>query len=295
MDLQHIAGNTYYINYPSIVGVYILADNSCILIDSGASPNFGNNVLKIIKKSGLEVYGIINTHFHGDHTGGNAAIQAQTNCFIYASPLDKVVIENPIFSPFSVYSAYPLEALKNKLVMANSSIVTHEIKTDTLTIKEQNFKIMDLGGHTMGQIGIITPDEVLFSGDAIISQRNLEKFPFLYMADLGSHIQSLEKLDQSDYPYVVLSHDGLVSEWRRELIADKNQIALIINIIINSLDVPKSREDIQQLIINQLDLPINTSQYFLISASISAYISYLCQQKRIKHVIEDKQVKFIRC
>ena len=41
MKLHHVAGNTYYISYPSIVGVYKFDDDSCLLVDSGASSSFG--------------------------------------------------------------------------------------------------------------------------------------------------------------------------------------------------------------------------------------------------------------
>lgn len=292
MNLHHIAGNTYYISFPSIVGVYIFADQSCLLIDSGASDAFGSKTIKLLNNQGLKVHGILNTHFHGDHTGGNALIQEETNCLVYASMLDKAIIEHPIYSPFSVYSAYPLEALKNKLVMARACNVTHEVNPPNVTINNEDFKIIDLGGHTMGQIGIVTPDEVFFTGDAIISERNLAKFPFLYMADLESHLQTIERLKKTNYPYVVASHDGVLSEWRKALMANEKQIEIIKDVIMEGLNKPRTKEAIVQIVVDELDLSINTSQYYLISASISAYISYLHKHKLIRHTIIEKQVKF---
>ncbi len=292
MNLHHIIGNTYYISFPSIVGVYIFTDQSCLLIDSGASDAFGSKTLKILNAQGLKVYGILNTHFHGDHTGGNALIQEETNCLVYASSLDKAMIEYPIYSPFSVFSAYPIEPLKNKLVMAQGCKVTHEIKPPSVTINNEDFKVIDLGGHTMGQVGVVTPDEVFFTGDAIISERNLAKFPFLYMADLDSHLHTIERLKASNYPYVAASHDGVLPEWREALVTNEKQIKKIKNIIMTGLNNPLTKEAIMQIVVNELDLPINTSQYFLISASVAAYISYLHSHKLIKHIIEEKQVKF---
>lgn len=294
MKLQHVAGNTYYINYPSAVGVYIFDDDSCLLIDSGASPSFGTKTLKILDQMGLSVYGLINTHFHGDHSGGNGVIQEETNCKLYASPVDKLFIENPLLSPFSVYSAYPLETLKNKFVMNPYSRVTDVVEDGEILINNREFKIIELNGHTMGQIGIVTPDEVFFTGDAIISKHNLTKFPFLYMADLESHLNTIEKLKNTDYPYVVVSHDGLLEDWREALVENVKCIETIIDIILKNTDVPKSREAIIQAVIDNLDLPINTTQYFLISASVCAYISYLHSQKMLKSLIEEKQVRFYR-
>lgn len=293
MDLHHVTGNTYFINYPSVVGVYVFDDNSCLLIDSGASASFGLKTIKILEKQGLKIGGIINTHFHGDHTGGNKAIQDYCDCPIYASPIDKIFIENPILSPFSIYSAYPLEPLKNKLVMSAPSKVSYEVTGNSVNIHEQEFNIIELSGHTMGQIGIVTPDEVFFAGDAVISHRNLVKFPFLYMGDLDSYLKSLEKLKGVEFPYKILSHDGLfMDDWQQTLAANEQQIQTIINVILAKLSSFQSREQVIQEVINQLDLPINTSQYFLISASISAYLSFLHSKKLIKIIVEDKQIRF---
>ena len=64
-------------------------------------------------------------------------------------------IENPILSPFSIYSTYPLEPLKNKFIMNPYSKVTDVITGDRILINGQEFRIIELSGHTMGQIGIL--------------------------------------------------------------------------------------------------------------------------------------------
>ncbi len=293
MRLHHIVGNTFYINYPSIVGVYKFTDNSCLLIDSGASRAFGLRTMKILAKHGLKVDSIINTHFHGDHSGGNQVIQEETKCHIYASKIDKVFLENPILCPYGIYSAYPIKPLQNKFLMQKACLVNHTIEEDTIRVNQETFQIVNLSGHTLGQIGIITPDKVLFAGDAIISQGYLRKFPFLYMANLDYQLATIERLRDIACPYKVVSHGGLIDNWSETIAANEEQIQITINIILDFIKEAKSREAIYQEVIDRLDLPINTSQYFLISASISAFLSYLHTNKIIKIVIEDKQVKFI--
>ncbi len=294
MRLYHVTGNTYYVNYPSIVGVYKFENNnSCLLIDSGASSNFGIRTLKTLASRGLKVAGIINTHFHGDHSGGNQVIQNETNCAIYASKQDKVFLENPILSPYGIYSAYPFKHLQNKFLMPEASRVTHTIESGINEINQEKFEMLDLSGHTLGQLGIVTPDQVFFLGDALISRRNLEKFPFLYIANLDYHLDTIARIKNTDYPYVVLSHGGLLENWREMLVENEAQIEKILNIILDFLSEAKSRESIYQEVIEKLDLPINTSQYFLISASISAFLTHLHNRKLISSIVVDKQVKFI--
>lgn len=293
MRLKQVTERTYYIDFPSLVGVYRLNDNDCVLIDSGASKAFGKRAMKILAQEGLKVHSLINTHFHGDHSGGNQVIQEATNCNIYATMLEKVFLENPILSPYGIYSAYPIAPLKNKFLMSEPSTVTEVIDDDRLVIMSEEFKIINLAGHTLGQIGIITPDEVLFVGDAIISDKNIEKFSFLYTANLAYHLDSLEKLRGTNYPSVVLSHGGLIEDWQGAISLNEEQIKVIINIILGFVKEAKSREEICDEVIKKLDLPINTSQYFLISASVSAYLTYLCEKNLIKSVVAERKVSFI--
>ncbi|NLJ71629.1 MAG: MBL fold metallo-hydrolase [Syntrophomonadaceae bacterium] len=293
MRLKQITDRSYYIDFPSLVGVYRLNDSDCLLIDSGASKAFGKRAMKILAERGLKVHSIINTHFHGDHSGGNQAIQKASNCDIYASKLEKVFLENPILSPYGIYSAYPIAPLKNKFLMCEPSLVTEVIEGDTITIMDEEFKIINLAGHTLGQIGVITPDGVLFVGDAIISDKNIEKFPFLYIANLAYHLETLEKLRETNYPAVVLSHGGLIKDWRGAISLNEEQIKVIINIILGFVKEAKSREEICDEVIKKLDLPINTSQYFLISASVSAYLTYLCEENLISSIVAEHKVSFV--
>ena len=70
MRLENICGQTYAINYPSAVGIYVLPNRECILIDSGASQAYAARTLKIIEQQSWKLIAIINTHSHGDHSGG---------------------------------------------------------------------------------------------------------------------------------------------------------------------------------------------------------------------------------
>lgn len=83
---------------------------------------------------------IFNTHWHPDHTGGNQALKTQFGCQIWGpqevtrnAPLDKVIAPG-----------------------------------DTVTLGNSRFEVMDLRGHTAGQIGYINRTEIIaFVGDAL--------------------------------------------------------------------------------------------------------------------------------
>jgi hydroxyacylglutathione hydrolase len=85
---------------------------------------------------------IMNTHWHPDHAGGNARIQAETGCQIVGpqevtriAPLDRPVVEG-----------------------------------DTVELGRTRFQVIDTGGHTLGHITYFdAEDGVAFVGDTLFA------------------------------------------------------------------------------------------------------------------------------
>jgi hydroxyacylglutathione hydrolase len=70
-----------------IVQIPVLTDNYVYLARAGAAvfvvdPAVSEPILAAAEARGWRITHILNTHWHPDHVGGNAAIQAATGCFI---------------------------------------------------------------------------------------------------------------------------------------------------------------------------------------------------------------------
>ncbi len=293
MGLVHIAGSTYYVDSPSITGVYVFPDRSCLLVDTGSGNEYATLTLELLRENGLTVHGIFNTHAHPDHCGGNRIIQEQSSCPTYTSPLEAAFIQHPILVPYSFYSALPPRTLiNNRYLMAPPSCVTDTVEMGRININSVSFQIIDLGGHTLGQVGIVTPDGVAFLGDSLIDPSIMKQFRFHYLADVRRELETLDFLENANFNYAILSHGGLVGDLAVTVTRNRELFQRIMDFVLTVAHCSRSREEIVARVVERFDLPLNRTQYYLILATVSAFLSYLCNCGYLREFIENGVLKF---
>ncbi|HNX27883.1 MAG TPA: MBL fold metallo-hydrolase [Syntrophomonadaceae bacterium] len=291
MQLNHISGQTYVINGSTQIGAYYFADQTCLLIDSGPAKEAGQ-VRQIIEEQGGRVSAIINTHSHADHCGGNREIQLYHKSLVYASELSAPLIQHPILQAVALFSASPPQILHNKYIMPPASKVDFVISPGPLTINGEIFRIIALEGHAIGHIGIETPDEVLFAGDSLLPLSALEEFPFLYLYDAASQMETLDFLKRKKHRKLYLSHGGHYDNLDKIIEANQATLENILQLITVFAADARTREEIAAFLIKELRLPFNQSQYYLLQSSISACLSYLSSTKSIRSFAADNVIKF---
>jgi hydroxyacylglutathione hydrolase len=99
-------------------------------------------ILAELKDAGWGLDFIFNTHWHADHAGGNAEIQAATGCVIVG--------------PGEVTRIAPLDRKVGG--------------GDTVELGETRFAVIETGGHTLGHIAYFDDaDNVAFVGDTLFA------------------------------------------------------------------------------------------------------------------------------
>lgn len=293
MELNKINRNTFYIDNSTNIGVYTFKNKNCLLIDTGINNGQARRAEKVLSENGLHPKYIINTHNHLDHCGGNIYLQTNyTGIEVYASEKERIYIENPEIRDIILFNAYPIKDLGTS---KKTYKVDFSLNYGINKIGDEKFDIIGLPGHSVEQIGIITPDKVCFLGDSIFSKRTIGKYSLPYLFNIEDSIKTLNNLKDIDADYFLISHsDGAMN--KDELLdlvkLNLSNIEKNINMIIELLAEPQTKESLLQNIVILNDLPLNFSQYYIYFSSISAFISYLRGINKIEYSIENGNVYY---
>lgn len=128
----------------------VLSDNYVYLAhcpETGATgvvdPAVVEPVLAAAEEKGWEISHILNTHHHGDHTGGNLEIKARTGCTIVGPRADRDRIPG---------------------------IEVEVGEGDALQLGNATARVFDVPGHTRGHIAFwFEGSDVLFCGDTLFA------------------------------------------------------------------------------------------------------------------------------
>lgn len=285
MELIQVGKRTYYIKNPTNIGVYQISDTEVYLIDTGNDKEAGKKILKLIQGEGWTVRGIISTHSHADHIGGNQVIQNRTGCPVYAYGMETCVTAFPLLEPSLLYGGYPFKPLRNKFLMAKASAVT--AMDNHLPEGLTDFS---LPGHYLDMIGIKTDDEVYFLADALFSAETIGKYHVFFLYDVQGYLDTLDKLAQLQGQWFIPSHceatpdiSGLIDRNRRQILAIAENIVVLCH-------EPITWEDILKHVFDDYDLTMDPSQYVLVGSTIRSYLAYLHDAGRLSFTFQDNRM-----
>ncbi len=267
-DLIQIGEGTYYLENPSRIGIYTPDGKTAYAIDTGNSETSAKKLLKAVESLGLTLTAIFNTHSHADHTGGNALCQKRTGCKIYAPGTEMYFTNTPTLEPVYLFGGYAPKKLLHSFFTAAPS----DAEAVNADILPDGLEIIPLPGHSFDHAGYKTRDGIVFLGDALVSEKTIEKYGITFSYDITASLASLDKIKTLDGSLFVPSH----SEPTREIIplADRNTEAInnVIAFILDNLKEPKSFDMFMRDAFAHFGIEINDAQFALLGFTLRSYL-----------------------
>lgn len=295
MTIVNLTDQVMVFKGPTNMGIIKAAADTAVIIDTGLDESIARKLLREVEMEGLQIKAIINTHSHADHIGGNSFLVARTGATVYASEVETPFVENPLLEPAMLAGgAAPWKELRGKFLMAKPSKVSEKLTSGSVSINGITLEIIPLPGHSLGHIGVLC-DNVLFTGDAYISSKTLEKHGIPYNIDITSYLSSLAKLQELKCSWFVPAHAEPAQDITDLLEKNRSTVLRQIQLIEGWLKEPQTAEEVLVKLCSHLGaVAANTGLYYLYRSTVLAYLSYLYENNVIQTTLEDNRLLWFK-
>ena len=154
------------VGFPNVA--IVIGSRATLVVDTGLGPRNGATVMRVVKKlSANPKLFLTTTHFHVEHTAGEAAFPPET-ILIRPAPQQEEVEKNVtgMLARFSTFSDQNRELLAGVKLRAPDMVFDSETKLDLGGVTA---RLLWLGtGHTKGdELIFVEPDSTLIAGDIV--------------------------------------------------------------------------------------------------------------------------------
>jgi len=289
MELVKIKGNTYILEGPNKVGIYLINKKEVIIIDTGQDATTGEEIMKICQDNKWQIKGIINTHSHPDHVGGNYVIHKTLKIPVYAYGLEKILIENPFLISTIAYGGFPPKYVQNPYLMSTPT-KCKDISTMDLP---KGLEFFPLPGHSGDMVGFKTKDGVVFLGDALAGEKIITKYKLWFMYDVKAYLESLDYICDIKAEVFIPSHGEICKDIKELVTVNREVVLEVINKIKELCQPGLNFEGLLRELTTYYHVKLDLMQYCLIGGTLKCYLSYLLNEGLIKNESIDNELIWV--
>ena len=289
-ELNHITGNSYYIQSPSKMGLVKLSDTDVCLIDSGNDKDAGRKVRQLLDANGWHLTAIYNTHSNADHIGGNRYLQGQTKCRIYAQGIECDITRHPVLEPAFLYGGFPPKDLRHKFLMAQES----DAQELTPGVLPEGFALLQLPGHFFHMVGFRSPDDVVYLADCLSSRETLDKYQIGFIYDVAAYLDTLEKVKIMQAAAFVPAHAQVTEDIAPLAQYNIDKVHQIADHMVELCAEPIIFEELLKKLFDDYGLTLTFEQYVLVGSTVKSYLAWLKDTGRLTALFEDNRLLW-RC
>ena len=208
MTLSSLAPGVHYL--PGAVNSLVVEDGrgGALLVDTGLDDGHARKLLRGLTERNLTPTGILNTHSHADHHGGNAFILKKfPELKVFAPPLEDAVITHPILKPITLFGARPPRELQTKFLLAPPSPARLAPEPGLTRIGGAVVELLEVAGHA-SMMYAVRVGEVLYAADALFGGAALAKHPLVFCQDSALQKEAAARLGELEGVRVTLPGHG---------------------------------------------------------------------------------------
>jgi len=236
MNLLPVTGNTCAVEASTaLLPLYRCGGNDVILIDTGLAIKDREALTKLLADNRFNLRGIICTHAHLDHTGNARYLQSRYNCPVAMPLIEAGIAASP--DAFRANYAYLTFAESRRFLreVCVTSDVIIPPDVPVFSFCGIPFAIVPLPGHTAGQIGVATPDGVLYLADCLLGRNMMEHAKLPTVMNIAEHMNTISTLQSLPYHHFIVAHKDIVADIRPLATYNLEQIRLRINQLLSCL------------------------------------------------------------
>ncbi len=289
-ELNHITGNSYYIQSPSKMGLVKLSDTDVCLIDSGNDKDAGRKVRQLLDANGWHLTAIYNTHSNADHIGGNRYLEGQTKCKIYAQGIECDITRHPVLEPAFLYGGFPPKDLRHKFLMAQES----DAQELTPAVLPEGFELLQLPGHFFHMVGFRSPDDVVYLADCLSSRETLDKYQIGFLYDVAAYLDTLERVKTMQAAAFVPAHAQVTEDIAPLAQYNIDKVHEIADHMVELCAEPVMFEELLKKLFDDYGLTLTFEQYVLVGSTVKSYLAWLKDTGRLTALFEDNRLLWRR-
>lgn len=276
----------------SLIPFYRISRHQIVMMDTG-HPDERDELMWLLNHENYQVKAIVGSHAHIDHIGNNQAIKAKYGAII-AMPKKDAYYCRSIENLKVYYSQYPINDLRkfNGAMVFSTDIEISDNQIN-LPLFGVEFRIFHTPGHSLGHICIITPDNIAYLGDSILSKDVMSQSKMPYTFHLGNDLNSKRKLELLKCEKYILAHK-LLTDDIRGLIG--NNIAFFKSKsqkIYDLIEHPMTIEEIIKKVIDVFQIKVNSiDSYVYIDRTLRSFLDYLCETLRVEMILHNGVAHF---
>jgi glyoxylase-like metal-dependent hydrolase (beta-lactamase superfamily II) len=207
MKLTQVKGTTWVLEGEELIPLVRVGEDRCILLDTGLLIE-RQDLEDTLLQNGLTPIGVLSSHAHVDHCASNRYLQEK-----YGAKVALTWQEAGMCSSIMTLKCYFL-TLTPGIVERESVCLVHT--PDVIIPSEDcdfefcgvHFGIIQTPGHSSGHICVVTPDDVCYVADTLLSRENQDaKLP--YALHHAAAFASRRKMGETRHSHYIIAHKGI--------------------------------------------------------------------------------------